>query len=172
MPGPATIDLDGVTYDIDYVGMDDGRAPAPDAALRIIFQLGHGYMIHLYVVQAGATGRPQHFFHTFWLKDCAVAEVEMEEYGPPARVTAPPCALPPLFAAVEVEIEGGDAPRHLAIAAARFEAPDADRLELRFALGGGGALRWSRRQAWELIEADGTARPLAPGTLPRFDAAT
>jgi len=166
--------IDGTAYDVDYVGMDDGlpspEDPEPasasepsrtnDAAFRFLFQLGHGYMIHLYVVQAGAAAAPRdHFFHSFWLKDCAVAEVEMEEYGAPRTVTAPWLALPRLYERVTIHGDGG--PRVEPIAALRFRAPDVDGLELELTLAAAAAhLRWTRARGWELEDHDAPPRPL------------
>lgn len=158
------VTIDGVAYDLDQFGMDDGRDADADAARRLLFQLGHGFMIHVYVIQAGATLSLGWFAHTFWTKDCAVAEIEPEEHGPPARVEAD-VELPVVFRTLEI---GGGAERY-AVEGARFRAAieggdQVLELELRLRHELQRArLRWSRAGGYA-IEADGaTARRLGPG---------
>ena len=70
----------GPDYDVDYFGQDDGSSRDPNDSFRLIFQLGAGYFIYLYVVgmaQPDGLGR----FTTFWLKDIVAVDIEMEEYG-------------------------------------------------------------------------------------------
>lgn len=59
LPAPATLTLDGVAYDVDAFGMDDGQSDDPTDAFRFLFQLGAGLMIYVYVIQAGGRGRPR-----------------------------------------------------------------------------------------------------------------
>ena len=158
VPGPAkqTIAIDGKVYDLDRFGMDDGKSDEPDEAFRFLFQLGYVYLIHLYVIQAGgqAAARRGAFFHTFWLRDCAVYEVEPEEYGPPKEVHCGPLELPLVYSTVAI----GD--RTFELLSLRFAAPSAQELKMTFELSGGCRLWWTRARAWELEEA-GTRRPLA-----------
>lgn len=162
VPAPRpSLHVDGVDYDVDYFGMDDGRDAAPDASFRFIFQLGQGLMIYLYVVQAGGKRDPTHFFHTFWLKDCAVAEVDMEDRGPPAVVRLAPCTLPLNYTQVTL----GE--RTFTIRAQRFAAPSAAELSMEFELEGGAQLRWTRRDAWTFVEGR-APRGLTAEEWPRF----
>jgi hypothetical protein len=159
--------IDGERYDLDRFGMDDGEPDDPTQAFRFLFQLGSGYMIYLYVIQAGAGGGEHgHFSHSFWLKDCAVAEVEMEEYGPPSQVSAPWCALPLNY--VRVTVQGGAAARAFAIASQRFRAPGDGGLEMELALEHGATLRWTRARAWELDEPGAAPRRLGASERLRF----
>src|SRR5688500_5425365 len=87
--------IDGTEHDIDDVGQDDATEPH----FRFVFQLGIGYMIYLWVVGR----RPDGFFHSYWTKDCAVAEVDMEEHGAPSSVRLPHLVLPALFDGVIVD---------------------------------------------------------------------
>ena len=169
-PRPALV-VDGATYDIDYFGMDDGRSEAPDAAFRFLFQLGSGYMIYLYVIQAGGRDDPGHFFHTFWQKDCAVAEVEMEEWGPPSEVCALSTPLPLVYEALELRSGAGEhvTSRRLAIVSQRFRARhaknDGDELAMDFELseadGAQSRLSWSKSEAWQVELRGGPRRKLA-----------
>lgn len=154
-PSRPTLLLDGQEYDVDAFGMDDGGNEDPTAALRFLFQLGLGYMIHLYVIQAGFRADPAGFFHTTWLKDCAVAHVEMEETGAPSTVELDPTELPLVYRTVVVAAQ-----RHRLVRQV-FRAHGGD-LEMRFELEGGAVLLWSRARRWEL---DGQAL----GGWPRFD---
>jgi hypothetical protein len=160
------ITIDGESYDIDYFGMDDGWSDDADDAFRFIFQLGQGLMIYLYVIQAGGLRDHRHFFHTFWLKDCAVAEVEMEDRGPPKRVACNPTVLPLLYGRVAV----GD--REHAIAkqtfVADFTAGGEERSVMTFELEGGGRLEWDRVTGWQVASDGGPPRPLAPEDRLRF----
>jgi hypothetical protein len=83
-------------FDVDYVGQNDGQDPDPDASFRLIFQLGSGLMIYLYVVGMTRPGN-RRGFHTFWIKYCAAMDVEMEELGPPSHVEGGPFELPVVF---------------------------------------------------------------------------
>lgn len=154
----ARLRLDDVDYDIDFFGMDDGQSEEPGDALRFLFQLGRGYYIHLYVIQAGWRGDHRGFFHTTWLKDCAVMEVEMEETGAPSRVESDVIFLPLLYAHVAV------AERRYEILTQAFRAADgAIAMTFSFA---GGALRWTRERCWELSVDGESAQSL--DDLPRF----
>jgi hypothetical protein len=171
-----TIDIDAMRYDIDYFGMDDGRNQEPDAAFRFIFQLGYELMIHLYVIQAGGASDVAHFAHTFWLKDCAVAHVDMEDLGPPKAVQAAAVALPLVYDSVL--LSSAQEERVFAVHAqtfhARLAADGEQELEMIFDLHRGdaraGRLRWSRRRAWEIERQDGSARVLEQGEWVRFAA--
>jgi hypothetical protein len=154
----ATLCIDGDDYDIDYFGMDDGHSEEPGDALRFLFQLGRGYYIHLYVIQAGWRGDHRGFFHTTWLKDCAVMEVEMEDTGAPSRVESDVIFLPLLYSSVAIE------DRRYEILTQAFRASDgAIAMTFSFA---GGALRWTRERRWELALEGAPARAL--DALPRF----
>ena len=160
LPSPhPKLRIDGVAYDVDYFGMDDGQSEEPLDALRFLFQLGLGYMIHLYVIQAGARGTPNVFFHTTWIKDCVVAEIEMEDTGAPSTVETPPMDLPLLYDAVVLGA------RTFRIVSQTFRAGAAE-LVMEFALVGG-TLRWTRERRWELEEA-GSALALSNEEWPRF----
>jgi len=161
-----TLTIDGTAYDVDYFGMDDGRSEDPEDARRFLFQLGSGLMIYLYVVQAGSNQNPDHFFHTFWTKDCAVAEVDMEDHGPPSRVSGA-FTLPVVFPSLEVGGPGGVIDRYAVTGLAFRAEPGAQgqELELSFALtgeGGAGRLVWSRPGGYRL-ETAGVRRPLGAG---------
>jgi hypothetical protein len=155
----ATLRIDGDDYDVDYFGMDDGRSEDATDALRFLFQLGRGYMIHLYVIQAGARADPTWFFHTTWIKDCAVMEVEQEDTGAPSSVDSEVIFLPRLHGSVEV------GPRRYDILTQTFRA-SGESLEMNFAFAGG-ALRWTRANRWELVEG-GSKRPLEASEWPQF----
>lgn len=142
-PSRPTLLLDGEAYDVDLFGMDDGCSEEADAALRFLFQLGSGYMIHLYVIQAGWRGEPAGFFHTTWLKDCVVAHVEMEETGAPSTVEIAPTVLPLVYQAVVLGAQRYRLVRQV------FEAHGAE-LEMRFELEGGSVLSWTHTRRWEL----------------------
>jgi hypothetical protein len=160
------LQIDGAVYDVDSFGMDDGWSDDPGDAFRFIFQLGSGYMIYLYVIQAGGIADPRHFFHTFWLKDCAVAEVDMEDRGPPRRVQCPPLVVPSLYQTVTLD------GRELAIErqtfAADFTSGEDERATMTFALAGDATLEWDRREGWRLAGPGEAPRPLAPGARLRF----
>ena len=167
------LDISGVTYDIDYFGMDDGELDAPDDAFRFVFQLGQCLMIHLYVIQAGGASAVDHFSHSFWIKDCAVAHVDQENLGPPASVDAVPIALPLLYDSVT--LLGAEAEERFDVHAQSFRARHAggseQELEMRFAVtradGEPATLIWTRRDAWVLHQG-GRARPLQQGQWLRF----
>ena len=151
-------------FEIDLFGMDDGRDPNPGHAFRLIFQLGSGYMIYLYVVQMSRPG-DQHFFQNFWIKDCAVVEVDMEELGAPHRVVGGPMDLPRLFQAVRIGLrDPGFAFADFLIEASVFEARSDEAgvlLEICWNLEQGQSLRWSNREQWILRVRD----PDRPGLL-------
>ncbi len=175
-PPRPTIVIAGESYDVDYFGMDDGRSEEPDAALRLLFQLGSGLMIYLYVIQAGGASDLKHFAHNFWLKDCAVAYVEMEERGPPASVHAGTMTLPRVYGSVELSGPPPLGERSFSIESQEFrarEAPSGEQeLEMTFVLGDGGrpagALRWTRRDAWTIDLGGGARRALGPDERIRF----
>ncbi len=158
-----TLVIDGSRYDVDYFGMDDGRSDEPTDARRFIFQLGQGLMIYLYVVQAGSVEKPGHFFHTFWTKDCAVAEVEMEDHGAPGRVEGS-FEVPVLFPLLQ--IDGGRS--RYRVESARFRATPSDQaqgLELVFQLSGEGGparLVWEREGGYRLEREGREPQPLGP----------
>jgi hypothetical protein len=155
--------IDGSDYDVDWFGMDDGQSEDPGDAFRFIFQLGSGFMIYLYVIQAGARGDHRHFFHSFWTKDCAVADVEMEEHGPPREVRCGPIELPLLYRRVTV---GG---RAFGVVAQTFVTTLDERPLMTFELDGGARLSWDRRDGWCLAEPGAVTRPLAPDERLWFD---
>jgi hypothetical protein len=140
-PHKSQLTIDGVQYDLDSFGMDDGRAEFPNAAFRFIFELGNGYFRHLYVIQAGALGEPQHFSHTFWLKGIVAVDVEMEDYGPPRSVACEPFDVPLLYTSVAV----GDAA--YALEKQSFVA-DGEALAMTFLLAGREPLVWTRAVGW------------------------
>lgn len=84
------------SFDVDYYGQDDGLSTKPEAAFRFLFQLGSGLMIYLYVIGVAQPG-PLEYFHTFWIKDCAAVEIDMEELGAPDTVSGGPFALPIIY---------------------------------------------------------------------------
>src|SRR5687767_3872650 len=160
------ITIDGEVYDVDYFGMDDGEGDDPGEAHRFIFQLGQGLVIYLYVIQNGSLDDHRHFFHTFWLKDAAAFEVEMEDRGPPRRVSCDPIALPLLYH----RVTAGD--RDFAIVkqsfATDFTAGQDERSVMTFELEGGSRLEWDRREGWRLAVDGGPPRPLEPRERLRF----
>lgn len=150
----------GVTdaYDIDSVGMDDGLDRRPEATFRVLFQLGQGYMIYLWVVAAVQPGAPYTWFHSFWTKDCAVYEVDREEHGPPRRVRCEPFVLPRIYETFVLEAPGGE--RAYRLGDVTFFAhldEGVGRLELRLDLtdqaGRPCELTWSNAAGWRLHEA-------------------
>lgn len=160
--------IDGEGYDVDYFGMDDGHSADPTDAFRFIFQLGQGFMIHLYVIQAASVGRPRHFYHTFWLKDCAVAYVDEEDRGPPGRVESPPLDLPLLYKTVTLRSSLAAAERTFTLVAqtfeARYEAGREEHLSMEFTLldpnTGEARLVWTRADGFCLYEPHAHPRPL------------
>ncbi|MCB1175512.1 MAG: hypothetical protein KDK39_18190 [Leptospiraceae bacterium] len=137
-------------FDVDLFGMDDGYDPDPQAAFRLIFQLGAGYMIYLYVVQMS---RPadRHFYHSFWVKDCAVAEVEMEEFGPPDQVIGGPLELPLVYTRLQI-LTGARAVDY-EIQRITFDARlESEQLRLTavWYLDGHARLLWQNQQGWWL----------------------
>lgn len=162
--------IDGDTFDVDMFGMDDGRNPSPTDAFRFIFQLGSGYMIYLYVIQAGGRGDPAHFFHTFWLKDCAVAHVEMEDRGPPKHVRLARSSLPLNYREVRLTGATNGAARSYGIVEQHFTAESADQLTMEFLLDGGARLTWTRAGHWAFAE-HGEPQPLPPDQWLEFSPA-
>ena len=162
-PRPA-LTIGGAAYDVDHVGMDDGREEG--ASIRFLLQLGRGLMIHRWVVvarQPGAAG----WFDSFWTVDCAAAEVEEEEHGPVSRARCAPFVLPPLHGAFVLERAGGPA-RRFRLLGGTFEAdvePGARRVEVRFTLEGDVELVWSAgpdaSATWRLTEGGATRAPEA-----------
>ncbi|MFV8756286.1 hypothetical protein ACNOYE_37545 [Nannocystaceae bacterium ST9] len=88
-------------YDLDAFGHDDGCDPDPEASFRLIFQLGQELMIFAYVVGMARPHDPR-AFHALWLKDCAVAEIDVEERGPIAGVVVEAIELPVVFRRVDL----------------------------------------------------------------------
>ena len=156
------ITIDGTVYDVDYFGMDDSwNAGEPaGSAFRFLFQLGSGYMIYLYVIQAAATAQPVWFFHTFWTKDCAVAEVEMEEHGAPSEVRADAMELPRLYGLVTITGE------LFQIVKQTFSAAPEQRMEIELDRG---RLVWTRSTSWSLVVGDAPPRALGAGDSLRFE---
>lgn len=149
--------LDAEAYDIDSFGMDDGQNQDPDATFRFLCQLGQGFMIYRYVLCAMQPGDPR-WFHTFWTKDCAVAEVDEEEHGPPDRVQAVGVKLPLLYETFR--LTSPDAPpRDFRVRSLTFDAdfergsgPLGVRFELADANDAPAALSWSVADRWQLTE--------------------
>ena len=143
-----TLLIDGATYDVDVFGMDDGRSDDPGDAMRFIFQLGQDLMIYLYVIQAGGRAKPNHFFHTFWLKDCAVAHVDMEDRGPPRHVRLARTALPLNFTSVRLAGVGNGANGLFTVRAQHFTAEGNEHLTMEFTLDSDARLVWTRAGGW------------------------
>jgi hypothetical protein len=138
-------------YQLDYFGLDDGSVTDPTASMRALFQLGSGYMIYLYVIGMRQPGEGP-WFHTFWVKDCVVADVEMEEYGPPTLVACEPMDLPCVYATVSI---AGAAPSRIERTTFHATADEArPTLLLRFALEGERALTWSSTHGWSVQEGE------------------
>jgi hypothetical protein len=181
LPSPhPKIVISGESYDVDYFGMDDGRSPDPGDALRFMFQLGSGLMIYLYVIQAGGARDLDHFSHRFWLKDCAVADVDAEERGPPSAVEAPSIVLPRVYASITLARTDEPGERTHAIASQTFRARKGSsgeqELEMLFVLGAEGApagrLLWSRAGAWAIELAGAPRRRLGRRDRLRFTASS
>jgi hypothetical protein len=151
--------IDRREYDVDYFGMDDGRGEEPDTAFRFLFQLGMGLMIYLYVIQAGGRRSHGHFYHTFWLKDCAGAWIDMEEYGPPSSVRIEPCSLPVLYPTVTVRKPGAE-DRVFTVVAQQFDAESEERLRMQFTLEGAARLTWTRVDGWVIEDGISPSRSL------------
>ncbi len=172
--GKSVIEIGGVTYDIDVFGMDDAQSADPADAFRFLFQLGCGYMIYLYVIQAGTRTAPKHFFHTFWTKDCAVYDVEMVEHGPPLSVKANAISLPLLYERVTLRSEDRKTPseRHFSVTSQAFMAEFSEsgpkEFEMRFEMRDCGTgeqktrLSWSLSGGWTIEEPDSAAHTLGP----------
>jgi hypothetical protein len=142
-PNTSQMTIDGELYAVDSFGMDDGRQHHPNDAFRFIFQLGTGYTMFLYVIQAGALNLPRHFFHTFWYKGIITVDTEMEDWGPPQSVVCAPISLPLLYTSVAVH---GVA---FAIENQTFVA-DGESLTMRFELAGREPLVWTRATGWSM----------------------
>ena len=166
----------GVTdFDVDYFGQDDGRESAadPNRALRLIFQLGSGFMIYLYVIGIDQPGRGRSF-HSFWMKDCAVAYVDQDEFGPPEFVAGGPLELPVIFNCVRIIDANATTAIDAQSATSKQNAQNAQssaitytidhceftatnvlnqsqpNLEMRWQLTGDDTLCWNNRAGWSL----------------------
>ena len=149
-------------FEVDFFGMDDGADREPDWAFRFLFKLGQGLMVHLYVL---ILHPPESALrkHTFWNKDCAVAEIEMEELGAPDRVVARDLALPVVFR--RCTISRPTQARSYRVQGVRFHANHGGpRLSIRLALtapsGSAAALIWGSADGWRIAEG-GQERALA-----------
>ena len=131
---PPQLTIDERTFDLDAFGMDEGGSPDPQAALRFLFQLGYACMTYLYVIQAGGRKANAHFSHTLWIRDCAVAEVEMEDQGAPSHVTIPRISLPLNYTEVTIVDAGGKAGRAFAIREQICSSTSAEDLTMEFRL--------------------------------------
>ena len=165
------IDVEGCPidrFDVDLFGLDDGHDEGEALSFRALFQLGAGYMIYLYVIGLRQPGQTP-WFHTFWIKDCAVAEVEMEELGAPRAVECADLVLPPIYRRVVVASPSGE--RSFAVVGATFCATWPGALALSFGLATdgnaghdcNGALCWRSDAGWWLYEEGGEPRQLALG---------
>ena len=167
----------GPIYDVDYFGHDDGSSRDPNDSFRLILQLGVGYFIYLYVVGMGqpdGLGR----FTSFWLKDCAVVDVEMEEFGEQDLVVSvrrddqvkAPIEVPVNFAAVTLW-RGDQQTARYAVTGCAFEAmtdlPAKPVLTMRWRLGDDGLLTWTSTSGWS-ISVGGTERLLVAGEYVTF----
>lgn len=144
----------GTAFDVDWFGQDDGSSRDPNDSFRLIFQLGIGYYIYLFVVgmaQPDGLGR----FMTFWVKDCAVVEVDMEEYGAPQRVAAPPFDVPVVFSGVTLW-RGDVETARFAVTGCSFEArtEQTPLLTMRWRLSDG-TLTWTSADGWSLSTSAG-----------------
>lgn len=151
----------GPDFDVDDFGQDDGSSRDPDVSFRLILQLGSGYYIFLFVVgmaQPHGLGR----FQTFWIKDCAVVDVDMEEYGEQSFVEGGPFEVPVVFAGVTLW-RGEQQTARFTITGCAFEAvtkePNKPLLTMRWRLTDDGALVWTSASGWSLQTA-GTVRVL------------
>jgi hypothetical protein len=158
----------GDVYEVDGLGQDDGHDLGPDTAFRVLFQLGQGFMIHLYVVGMAHPGAP-HGFHSFWIKDCAVAHVDPEEVGPPAHVVATALDFPSVYGTVTVGDETFTVDRLIFDARpSAAQTPDHEvAWTLRDTNGVAATLRYASRGGWSLARAD-TRRALAAAETVRF----
>jgi hypothetical protein len=154
----------GTTFDLDYFGHDDGAAR--DKNFRLIFQLGSGFMIYLYVV-GFPLDEPLKYFHTFWIKDCAVAEVEMEELGAPEFVSCHLRPLPVVYKHLSLT-DAQENTRKFVVDSCAFEArAEPLFLQMRWALyslsdGKLAALLWNNKDGF-LLERNGKTRKLLEG---------
>jgi hypothetical protein len=164
----------GVTrFDLDYFGLDDGHERSPDPSFRAIFQLGSGYMIYLYVIGLRQPGQSP-WFHTFWIKDCAVAAVGEEELGAPSKVECAERELPLLYTHLVLE-DRVSAIRTHRVGSIDFRAwqeGGEQALELRFTLiddqgGSSGELTWRNGAGWTLAEGE-SRRALRAGERVTF----
>jgi hypothetical protein len=117
------------SFDIDYFGQDDGTNPDPDASFRLIFQLGAGYMIYLYVIGMSKPGELS-FFHTFWIKGCVAVEVEREEMGAPLSIDGGPHPLPVIYQRVSL-FDSMAREEQYEVDTCRFEAKSKPKLSLQ-----------------------------------------
>jgi hypothetical protein len=148
----------GATFDVDDFGQDDGASRDPNDSFRLILQLGSGYYIFLLVIgmaQPHGLGR----FQTFWIKDCAVVEVDMEEYGEQSVVEGGPFELPVVFGGVTL-LRGERETARFAVSGCSFEAkttqPDKPLLTMHWRLANDGLLTWNSVAGWSITTAGST----------------
>ena len=146
-------------YDVDSFGQDDGASRDPNDSFRLIFEIGAGYFICLFVVgmaQPDGLGR----FSTFWLKGIVAVDVEMEEYGEPWSVDGGPFELPVVFSHVTLW-RGEQETARFAVKGCSFEArkeqPGGQRLTMRWRLSDDAVLVWTSTLAsgWSLLTKEG-----------------
>jgi hypothetical protein len=162
------------TFDFDCFGMDDGRQP-PGHNFRFLFQLGWSYFIYLYVVGTDSVTKPgePRWFHTFWIKDCAVVEVDMEERGPPSLVEAD-VELPVLYRGCTITPPGGKG-MNFEISSGHIMATPGKGQELlvSFAMrdptGAEWTLSWGNGCGWCLRGEGGDPPEMVEGTRVEFD---
>ncbi|HUS29235.1 MAG TPA: hypothetical protein VMZ53_12020 [Kofleriaceae bacterium] len=159
------------TFDIDVFGHDDGSSRDPNDSFRLIFQLGYGYFIYLFVVgmaQPDGLGR----FTSFWLKDIVAVDIEMEEYGAPSCVEGGPYELPVNWGGVTLW-RGDQETARFSISGCAFEATtkedDKLLLTMRWRLSDGGVLSWTSAttNGWHLFSRQGD-RELEAGEYVTF----
>lgn len=119
-------------FDLDLFGHDNGSKR--DDNFRLIFQLGAGYMMYLYVV-GFSPNEPLHYFHTFWIKGAVAVEVEMVEYGAPSFVSAAFRSLPVIYKRLELRDSNGSR-QQFTVDSCSFEAKSESALflQMRWAL--------------------------------------
>ncbi|MCR9145039.1 MAG: hypothetical protein NXI24_22565 [bacterium] len=183
----------GGEYDLDYFGQDDGAGTAgtiaKDAAFRLIFQLGWSYMIYVYVVGLAPPGH-RRWFHTFWIKDCAVAEVDQEELGAPTSVATGPLSLPLLHTRVGIKAaafakeisprptRSSHSTPYLSdrLVSCEFSASPSPNpsewnetlITIEWKLASGGMLAWNNREFWSYTSPVKTRYALEDGDRIRF----
>jgi hypothetical protein len=159
----------GTDFDVDWFGQDDGSSRDPNDSFRLILQLGIGYYIYLLVVgMAQPDGRGR--FTKFWVKDCAVVEIEMEEYDAPSLVEGGPFEVPVNFAGVTLW-RGETETARFGVTGCAFEAkttmPDPPVLTMRWRLSDEGLLWWTSDGGWSILTRNGT-RVLEAGEYVTF----